>query len=41
MKNEFMNDLLNSEKLEKNKFENRKIINKVKESVCRLFSPIL
>ena len=41
MKNEFMNDLLNSEKLEKNKFENRKMINKVKESVCRLFSPIL
>ena len=30
-----------NEKLEKNKFENRKMINKVKESVCRLFSPIL
>ena len=41
MKNEFMTDLKNSEKIEKDKFKNRNIKMKIKESVCRLFSPIL
>lgn len=41
IKEDFMNDLKSSEELERNKFENRKIRMKIKESVSRLFSPIL
>ena len=41
IKNNFIEDLQNSEELERVKFENRKTIVKVKESISRLFSPIL
>ena len=41
MKNNFMEDLENSEELERVKFESRKTIVKVKESISRLFSPML
>ena len=41
IKKDFMLDLANSEELERSKFENRNIIMKVKESVSRLFSPLL
>lgn len=41
IKQDFMVDLKNSEELERDKFENRKTIMKVKESISRLFSPIL
>lgn len=41
IKNEFMKDLQNSEELQRDKFENRNIKMKVKESISRLFSPIL
>ena len=41
IKNNFIKDLQNSEELERDKFENRKTIVKVKESISRLFSPIL
>ncbi|WP_455539629.1 cardiolipin synthase [Terrisporobacter sp.] len=41
MKSEFMIDLENSEELDKNEFENRKTVMKIKESISRLFSPIL
>lgn len=41
IKKDFMEDLENSEELERIKFENRNTIMKVKESISRLFSPIL
>lgn len=41
IKSDFIDDLKNSEELELNKFKNRKMIMKVKESISRLFSPIL
>ena len=41
IKNNFIEDLQNSEELERDKFENRKTIVKVKESISRLFSPVL
>ena len=41
IKNNFIEDLQNSEELERVKFENRKTNVKVKESISRLFSPIL
>ena len=41
IKKDFMLDLANSEELERSKFENRSIVMKAKESVSRLFSPLL
>ena len=41
IKKDFMLDLDNSEELERSKFENRSIVMKAKESVSRLFSPLL
>lgn len=41
IKKDFIEDLENSEELERIKFENRDTIMKVKESISRLFSPIL
>ena len=41
IKEDFMNDLKFSEELEINKFNNRKLRIKIKESLSRLFSPIL
>lgn len=41
IKSDFIDDLKNSEELELSKFKNRKMIMKVKESISRLFSPIL
>ena len=41
MKIDFKKDLENSEILDKNKYEDRSMISKVKESISRLFSPIL
>ena len=41
IKEDFMYDLQESEELQRNKFENRKILIKMKESISRLFSPIL
>lgn len=41
IKEDFMNDLKDSEELDKNKFEDRKMTTKIKESISRLFSPIL
>ena len=41
MKNDFFEDLKNSEELDFDKFKNRSMAKKAKESVARLFSPIL
>lgn len=41
IKDDFLEDLKHGKELKQNMFENRKIVNKIKESVCRLFSPIL
>ena len=41
IKEDFIHDLQESEELQRNKFENRKIFIKMKESISRLFSPIL
>lgn len=41
IKENFMVDLENSEELERSKFENRDTIIKMKESISRLFSPLL
>ena len=41
IKEDFMYDLQESEELQRDKFENRKIFIKMKESISRLFSPIL
>ena len=41
IKKKFLEDLKHGKELKQNMFENRKIVNKIKESVCRLFSPIL
>ncbi|XAM53622.1 Major cardiolipin synthase ClsA [Terrisporobacter vanillatitrophus] len=41
IKKDFMDDLENSEELERNKFESRNTIMKIKESISRLFSPLL
>lgn len=41
IKKDFMYDLENSEKLERDKFENRNTVMKIKESISRLFSPLL
>ena len=41
IKNSFIDDLKNSEELHYYKFKGRNMIDKAKESVCRLFSPIL
>lgn len=41
IKKDFMDDLENSEELERNKFENRNTVMKIKESIARLFSPLL
>ncbi|MEG0857149.1 MAG: cardiolipin synthase [Terrisporobacter sp.] len=41
MKKDFFEDLQNSEILDKELFENRSMIHKMKESISRLFSPIL
>ena len=41
MKIDFKKDLESSEILDKNKYEDRSMISKVKESISRLFSPIL
>lgn len=41
IKEDFMNDLKDSEELDKNKFEDRNMTTKIKESISRLFSPIL
>ena len=41
MKKDFFKDLNNSEELDEIEFKNRKIDIKIKQSICRLFSPIL
>lgn len=41
IKKNFMYDLENSEELERDKFENRNTVMKIKESISRLFSPLL
>ena len=41
IKKDFMDDLNNSEELERIKFENRSTRMKIKESISRLFSPLL
>lgn len=41
MTKDFFNDIKNSEELERDVFEKRSIINKTKQSIARLFSPIL
>lgn len=41
MTKDFFNDIENSEELDRDEFENRSIINKTKQSIARLFSPIL
>ncbi|WP_343345208.1 cardiolipin synthase [Terrisporobacter petrolearius] len=41
IKKYFMYDLKNSEELERDKFENRNTVMKIKESISRLFSPLL
>ncbi|MCC3865529.1 cardiolipin synthase [Terrisporobacter petrolearius] len=41
IKKDFMYDLDNSEELERDKFENRNTVMKIKESISRLFSPLL
>lgn len=41
IKKDFMDDLENSEELERNKFESRNTVMKIKESISRLFSPLL
>lgn len=41
MTKDFFEDMKNSEELNKSDFENRNIITKAKESIARLFSPIL
>lgn len=41
IKNNFFEDLNNSQELDKDKFKNRNVVNKIKESVYRLFSPLL
>lgn len=41
IRKDFMKDLGNSEELERMKFENRNTFMKVKESISRLFSPLL
>ena len=41
IKKDFMADLDNSEELERMKFESRNTFMKVKESISRLFSPLL
>lgn len=41
MTKDFFNDIKNSEELDRDKFEKRSIINKTKQSIARLFSPIL
>lgn len=41
IKKDFMYDLENSEELERDKFENRNTVMKIKESISRLFSPLL
>ena len=41
IKEDFIHDLQESEELQRDKFENRKIFIKMKESISRLFSPIL
>ena len=41
IKKDFMYDMENSEELERDKFENRNTVMKIKESISRLFSPLL
>ena len=41
MKEDFFEDMKNSEEINKDKFKDRSIVQKSKESVARLFSPIL
>lgn len=41
MKDDFFEDMKNSEEIDKDEFKNRSIIKKSKESIARLFSPIL
>jgi len=41
MKDDFFNDLNNSEEINFEDFKNRGITKKTKESIARLFSPIL
>ena len=41
MKEDFFEDMKNSKEINKDEFKNRSIVQKSKESVARLFSPIL
>ncbi|RDY23231.1 cardiolipin synthase [Romboutsia maritimum] len=41
MKKDFFEDMKNSKEINRDEFESRKIIKKAKESIARLFSPIL
>ena len=41
MVNDFLEDMKNSEELKIEDFNNRSMTKKVKESIARLFSPIL
>ena len=41
MKEDFFEDMKNSKEINKDEFKNRSMIKKVKESIARLFSPIL